>query len=169
MPASFIIAAVKKASLVSLSVALLRGINVGGKSIISMAALKTSFESLGFSDVKTYINSGNVIFRSKEKDARKLEEKLETMLKKEYGLKSRVMIRSLKEMERVVQTIDQACGDDNWKHNVLFLSAEAEKNNLVGELVIKEDIEKIVYTPGVLIWSAKKTQTDPFQHDKALR
>ena len=45
-------------------VALLRGINVGGKNIVEMARLKQAFEELGFTSVKTYINSGNVIFRA---------------------------------------------------------------------------------------------------------
>jgi len=56
-------------------VALLRGVNVGGNNMISMSALKKSFESLGFTDVLTYINSGNLIFRTKEADARKLDRK----------------------------------------------------------------------------------------------
>ncbi len=64
-------------------VALLRGVNVGGNNIISMKSLKTSFEQLGFSDVSTYINSGNILFKAKERDARKLETKIEAMLSRE--------------------------------------------------------------------------------------
>ncbi|MBK7451038.1 MAG: DUF1697 domain-containing protein [Anaerolineales bacterium] len=48
--------------------ALLRGINVGGKNIIKMADLKASFEAMGFSNVVTYIQSGNVVLQSDEKD-----------------------------------------------------------------------------------------------------
>jgi uncharacterized protein (DUF1697 family) len=47
-------------------VALLRGINVGGKNIVSIKALKESFERCGFDDVSTYLNSGNVLFKTKE-------------------------------------------------------------------------------------------------------
>ena len=46
--------------------ALLRGINVGGKNMIRMSSLKASFEKMGFEDVTTYINSGNIIFQTKE-------------------------------------------------------------------------------------------------------
>ena len=60
-------------------VALLRGVNVGGKNMISMKSLKASFEELGFKDVSTYITSGNIIFRSKEGDARKLHALLQKM------------------------------------------------------------------------------------------
>jgi uncharacterized protein (DUF1697 family) len=54
--------------------ALLRGINVGGKNIIKMADLKACFESLGFSDVVTYIQSGNVLFKSADKDKVEVDE-----------------------------------------------------------------------------------------------
>ena len=67
-------------------VALLRGVNVGGNNMISMSALKKSFESMGFASVVTYINSGNIIFKSKEADARKLEAKIEHMLSRDYLL-----------------------------------------------------------------------------------
>jgi uncharacterized protein (DUF1697 family) len=49
---------------VNVYVALLRGINVGGNNMVPMKALKASFEKLGFRDVATYINSGNVVFRA---------------------------------------------------------------------------------------------------------
>ena len=79
------IAAMAKTRL-NLFVALLRGVNVGGNNMISMKALKQSFETLGFTHVSTYINSGNIIFHAKETDARKLEQKIERLLVKEYQL-----------------------------------------------------------------------------------
>jgi uncharacterized protein (DUF1697 family) len=57
-------------SIPTVFVALLRGVNVGGNNMISMSSLKKSFENLGFAEVLTYINSGNIIFKSKEADAR---------------------------------------------------------------------------------------------------
>ena len=73
-------ALMKSSASQSIFVALLRGVNVGGKNMINMSSLKTSFEQLGFKDVSTYINSGNILFKSKETDARKLEKKIEQML-----------------------------------------------------------------------------------------
>ena len=61
-------------------VALLRGVNVGGNNMIKMSSLKASFENLGFTEVSTYINSGNIIFKSRETDARKLERQIEQMI-----------------------------------------------------------------------------------------
>ena len=86
-------------------VALLRGINVGGNNMVSMKALKESFERLGFEDVSTYINSGNVLFRSPEKDARKLEARIDGMLTKEYKLQPRTVVRSHAEIARLMKTI----------------------------------------------------------------
>src|ERR1041385_8939792 len=88
-------------------VALLRGVNVGGNNMISMSSLKKSFEALGFDDVVTYINSGNIIFKSKEADARKLESKIEKTLVRDYELDSKVVLRSLSEMEHIVKSLDR--------------------------------------------------------------
>ncbi|HEU0252377.1 MAG TPA: DUF1697 domain-containing protein, partial [Pyrinomonadaceae bacterium] len=79
-------------SKLAIFVALLRGVNVGGNNMISMKSLKESFEKLGFTQVATYINSGNIIFKSRETDARKLEKKIEQMLLKEYALDSKVVL-----------------------------------------------------------------------------
>src|ERR1051326_3690421 len=84
-------------SMTNVFVALLRGVNVGGNNVISMRELKESFEEAGFTQVSTYINSGNVIFTTKKTDARKLERKLEQMLLKDFDLDAKVVVRSLSE------------------------------------------------------------------------
>jgi uncharacterized protein (DUF1697 family) len=137
-------------------VALLRGVNVGGNNMISMSALKKSFEALGFNDVVTYINSGNIIFKSKEADARKLETKIEKMLSKEYQLDSRVVLRSLSEMEKLVQSLPRNwTGDRDWRYNVIFLRHTIDSEDILRELEVKKDIEEVVYCPGALLWSAQ--------------
>jgi len=137
-------------------VALLRGVNVGGNNMISMSALKKSFEALGFNDVVTYINSGNIIFKSKEADARKLETKIEKMLSKEYQLESRVVLRSLSEMEKVVQNLPKNwTADRDWRYNVIFLRHTIDSEKILAELEVKKDIEEVVYCPGALLWSAQ--------------
>lgn len=73
-------------------VALLRGINVGGNSLIKMADLKVGFEGIGLTEVKTYINSGNVLFASDEKDSRKLSEKIEGMILKKFKLPVKTLV-----------------------------------------------------------------------------
>ena len=61
-------------------IALLRGINISGKNKISMSELKTALSEKGFADVKTYLNSGNVIFSDDETDAVKLAERIRTII-----------------------------------------------------------------------------------------
>ena len=140
----------------NLFVALLRGVNVGGNNMISMSSLKKSFEALGFNDVVTYINSGNIIFKSKEADARKLESKIEKMLLKEYQLDSRVVLRSLSEMEKLVKNLPRNWNDDSgWRYNVIFLRHTIDSEKILAELEVKKDIEEVVYYPGALLWRAQ--------------
>ena len=143
-------------SISNVFVALLRGVNVGGNNMISMSALKKSFEAVGLDDVVTYINSGNIIFKSKEADARKLETKIEKMLSKEYQLDSRVVLRSLSEMEKIVQNLPKNwTADRDWRYNVIFLRHTIDSEKILAELEVKQDIEEVVYCPGALLWSAQ--------------
>lgn len=136
-------------------VALLRGVNVGGNNMINMGALRESFAKLGFENVTSYINSGNIIFRSRESDARKLEKKIEQMLKKEYELGSKVVIRSLDEMTQLVKSLPQTWGgDSNWRYNVIFLRHTIDSEEILKDVPVKEDIEAVQYLPGTLLWSA---------------
>ena len=136
-------------------VALLRGVNVGGNNMISMSSLKKSFETLGFTDVVTYINSGNIIFKSKQTDARKLEKKIEQVLSKDYQLDSRVVVRTFAEMEKIVESLPQTwTGDSRWRYNVIFLRHSIDSEDILRELEVKQDIEEVVYCPGALFWSA---------------
>jgi uncharacterized protein (DUF1697 family) len=82
-------------------VALLRAVNVGGTSSLPMAELKAICEGLGFSDVKTYIQSGNVLFRSDEAE-KVVEEKLDDALGKKLGKRPGVMVRSRKELDGII-------------------------------------------------------------------
>ena len=140
-------------------VALLRGVNVGGNNMISMSALKESFTALGFAQVTTYINSGNIVFKSKETDARKLEKKIEEMLAKEYDLGSKVVIRSVDEMERLVQSLPASwTGDSRWRYNVIFLRHTIDSEGILTNVPIKEGIEELFYRPGTLLWAAQVSE-----------
>ena len=139
-----------------LFVCLLRGINVGGNNMIRMSSLKASFERMGFADVTTYINSGNIIFRAKDGDARKLEKTIERMLEREYQLGCKVVVRSFAEMAALVKSLPKTWnGDERWKYNVIFLRHSIDSKDVVDRLNAKRDIEEVVYRPGTLLWSAK--------------
>ena len=129
--------------------------------MISMRALKESFEKSGFTQVSTYINSGNIIFTTNEDDARKLEIKIEQMLLKEYQLDSKVVLRSLPEMAKLVESLPAGWGgDSNWRYNVIFLRHTIDSKKVLADLPAKSDIEEIVYRPGTLLWSALASEAN---------
>ncbi|MBK8465026.1 MAG: DUF1697 domain-containing protein [Chloracidobacterium sp.] len=74
-------------------VALLRGINVSGKNMIKMEALRATFESLGFKNVVSYINSGNLAFDCVKSAEAKIVNKLEDVIQKDFGINISVMVR----------------------------------------------------------------------------
>ena len=82
--------------------ALLRGINVTGKNMIKMETLRATFELLGFTDVKSYINSGNLIFETAKTDDAKLAKKIHDAIQAEFGFNISVMVRTMAEIEEVV-------------------------------------------------------------------
>lgn len=82
-------------------IALLRGINVGGKNIIRMADLKRAFESVGLCDVKTYIQSGNVLFKSNE-SKECLCNKIEHEIKAVFGNPVKVILRTSTELAEII-------------------------------------------------------------------
>ncbi|NPV91053.1 MAG: DUF1697 domain-containing protein [Firmicutes bacterium] len=83
-------------------IALLRGINVGGKNKIKMTDLKRMFEAIGLSRVETYIQSGNVLFESSEKEdilRKKIENEIETI----FGFSVVVVLRTAAELEQIIR------------------------------------------------------------------
>lgn len=82
-------------------IALLRGINVGGKAKLKMADLKLLFEDLGFEAVATYIQSGNVVFAAK--NGKGLEEKISKEIKSKFGYEVPVLVKTAAEIEKIVK------------------------------------------------------------------
>lgn len=83
-------------------VALLRGINVVGKNMIKMENLRETFSSLGFENVKSYINSGNLVFETRKTDDGKLAKQIHDAIVKDFGFDISVMIRPMAEIENIV-------------------------------------------------------------------
>lgn len=115
-------------------VAFLRGINVGGKNKIKMETLRETFGALGFENVKTYINSGNVIFETARTDDKKLAAKIEAAIENEFALKIKVITRTIDEIENIVKNNPFVGQFENDKDlHVFFLDEElpAEKRELL--------------------------------------
>jgi uncharacterized protein (DUF1697 family) len=81
------------------------------------------------------------------------------MLSKEYQLGSKVVLRSLSEMEKLVQSLPRNwTGDSGWRYNVIFLRHTIDSEKILAELEVKKDIEEVVYRPGALLWSAQVSE-----------
>jgi uncharacterized protein (DUF1697 family) len=118
-------------------VALLRGINVGGNTMIKMEELRKMFEGLGFENVMSYINSGNLAFDCRSPrlskgltSNEKLESKIETAVEKHIGKPVQVMVREQKDIERILKNnpFDGQYGSHKEMH-VLFLKDKLSKEN----------------------------------------
>lgn len=82
-------------------VSLFRGINVGGNHVVQMDALKELHQSLGFTDVRTHIQSGNVVFKSDETDSTRISMQIEESFARKFGFHSEVMVRSDGELREI--------------------------------------------------------------------
>ena len=112
-------------------VALLRGINVGGNNMIKMETLRATLASLGFANVKSYINSGNLIFETATTDDGKLAKKIHDAIQKDFGFDISVMVRLMAEIEEIIAKNPFAGQFENDKDVHLFflndeLTAEQE-------------------------------------------
>ncbi len=102
-------------------VALLRGINVGGNKKVPMSDLKKTMSEIGFEDVKTLLNSGNVIFKGKTVPIDQLEKKLESAIEKHFGFPVPVIARSAENMKKLIES-DPFLGVEVTKDIRLYLS-----------------------------------------------
>ncbi len=83
-------------------IAILRGINVSGQKIIKMAELRDHLSSLGFANLTTYIQSGNIVFQTESEKNYLLEDKIHQNIKKNYGFEVPVIVRSQAEWKRII-------------------------------------------------------------------
>ena len=102
-------------------ISLLRGINVSGQKKINMEELKKLYESLGFKNVQTYIQSGNVIFEGSDTDVSRLINKIEGKIKNSFGFDVKILIRTKNEMQKLIENTPFNKKDPS-KLQVTFLS-----------------------------------------------
>ena len=134
-------------------IAFLRGVNVGGKGIVSMAAIKEALVALGLSDVRTYINSGNVIFSTRASDAQQLTARIEKALEQHTGMAINVLVIDHKTLKKMVDAIPRSWVDDKTMRTyVLLLWKELDDPGILDRLRIKPGVDELRYTPGAVVW-----------------
>ena len=138
-------------------VALLRGINVGGKTLIKMADLKACVEELGLDNVSTYLASGNVVFESGERDAAHVETKIERAIEQRFRLPVKVVVLDRAAYARIVKAIPKSwAGDVSVRANVAFVRRGTDAKQVVRELQPDPAIEEVNAIDGAILWATKR-------------
>jgi uncharacterized protein (DUF1697 family) len=135
-------------------VALLRGINVGGRNLISMADLRDAFEAEGYGGVGTYIQTGNVLFETDAPRA-SLEGELSAMLERRLGVSLVVVVRSRVQMRNVIRRSPVGFGEEpeRFHSDVVFLKAPLTAPGAMRVVELREGVDRAWTGPGVLYFA----------------
>jgi len=131
-------------------ICILRGINVSGHKLIKMKELQLVFERLGFNNVRTYIQSGNIVFECNSKEPRQLENSIAREISESFGFEVPVMVIEKNELKSVSgRNVFIAAGkEDTSKLHITFLAAEPEQ-------ALADSIGKEEYLPDEFCISGK--------------
>lgn len=133
---------------------LLRGINVGGKNKIAMKELVTCLQEAGFTNISTYINSGNLLLSSENENSETIQRICELKIREYFNFDISVAVLSKELYEQAMQSAPLWWGKDHdAKHNAIFLidpKQMEEIQNTIGEL---KPGEQIAYTSHVIFYS----------------
>mgnify|MGYP001826276742 CR=1 FL=1 len=138
--------------------ALLRGINVGGRNVIGKDELRGCFESLGLVNVRTYIQSGNVLFRSSERSVAKLTAAIEDGLSTAFSYHAQALVLPHRRYRSALAAAPDDWGvDADQKHNAIFtLGRTTTAQVLAGLPPLKQDFETVTTAPGVIFWTVSR-------------
>jgi uncharacterized protein (DUF1697 family) len=138
-------------------VALLRGINVGGKAMIRMTDLKACVEQLGLEEVSTYIASGNVLFGTGRRATASLESEIESAIEGSFGLPVKVIVLDRAAYARIVEAIPRAwIVDSSLRANVAFVRRGTDAATVVRELEPDPAVETVKTVDGAILWATKR-------------
>ena len=128
-------------------IALLRGINVGGKNIIKMADLKAAFERQGFGNVITYINSGNVLFDSENEDETAIKETCEILILESFGLEIPVCVISSADLCEMLNHAPEWWNNmADARHDAFFVLPPITAEEICTHVgIVKEEYESVAY------------------------
>ena len=137
-------------------IALLRGVNVGGKNIVAMPLLKAAFERCGFTEVSTYTNSGNVLFSCLEEDIAVLQQKCRQGILESFGFSVEVAVISAENLSEALRHAPKWWGTDREaKHMGIFSIAPATVQEVIAAVgAIKPEYEKVEHFGILIFWSA---------------
>lgn len=151
-------------------IALLRGINVGGKNIIKMSELKASFENMGFIKVATYIQSGNVLFDSDETETELLTLKIETELSEHFNYLSKIVLVGQQNLMQIVKAAPEGFGSrkDEFRYDVIFLKPPLTAKDAISQIKTKEGVDFVNAGEGVIYFSRLSQLSSQSQMTKLM-
>lgn len=150
-------------------VALLRGINVGGKNKVEMNRLRDLFIQSNFSNVETYLNTGNVIFES-NLELENMNIHIQDLIQKEFGFEIPTLILESKILIKISKKIpDDWKNDSEEKTDIAFLFSDIDYKDILNQLPIKKEYVNLIYTQGAVIWNIKKTNYSKSQLNKIIQ
>jgi uncharacterized protein (DUF1697 family) len=135
-------------------IALMRGVNVGGNMVIKMSDLKEAVAGCGFTNVSTFIQSGNIIFESYETDTRKIAAKLEHELSERFNYDSLVIVKTYEQLKRILSEVPSG-----WKTRkdmrcyLAFIKEPVTSGNVIDEFEPKHGVDRVDAGDGVLYLS----------------
>ena len=133
--------------------ALLRGINVGGKNLVRMADLREAFEEMGFADVATYIASGNVLFRAPRQKREQLAARIERELSRRFAMELKVVLLTESQLARVVDEAPRGFGAATHRCDVIFLRSPLTVKRAFSLLETREGVDSAWPGAGVLYFA----------------
>jgi uncharacterized protein (DUF1697 family) len=133
--------------------ALLRGINVGGKNLVKMPDLRAAFEDLGFAEVATYIQSGNVVFRAPKRKLDDLAEEIESGLSGRLRHEVRCVLLTHAQLRRVMNGAPPGFGADDELSDVIFLRKPLTPKRALAATETREGIDRAWEGQGVVYFS----------------
>jgi uncharacterized protein (DUF1697 family) len=127
-------------------VSLLRAVNVGGHAVIKMADLKSLYESLKFRDVHTYVQSGNVVFRTDTADLKTIGTKIQTAIEKRFKVRPGVLLRTTKDLRHIVAANPFAKRSDVLPAKLLvyFLNEELSRDSATELKKLPPNAEELI-------------------------
>lgn len=134
----------------------MRGVNISGRNKVIMAELKKGVERLGYEEVKTYLNSGNVIFSSNENDIGSVTKRIVMMIKSQFDLDIPVFVIAKEKLEDILRNAPDWWGnaDKEIYDNLIFIMPPATFADVFNEIGDpKEELEKIQEYKEAIFWS----------------
>jgi uncharacterized protein (DUF1697 family) len=134
-------------------VALFRGLNAGGESVIKMVDLKQAMEELGFSEVRSYLPSGNIVFKT-ERDFKQVTELLEKLLRDKFKIDTRLILKDCEQMRKIVREMPADWDRRNdLRRRVVFIREPLTAADVLREVELREGIDFLESRAGVVYMS----------------